>query len=162
MLPRSRLWANLTSLFQNILNWVVCSWSFSTKTMSSFRWLRKLQTNYETSAHASKWREMALSLDKTNYSKDPAENRVPLLGWWVVGWLWMGQIIALCCFILEGSAANYTPESVFFWAGSKEQTNIYVCGIWHRFAVIQGVFFHWYPPKELKYGKPRLGESTLT
>ena len=25
---------------------------------------------------------------------------------------------------------------------------------------IQGVFFHWYPPK--KYGKPRLGESTLT
>ena len=26
----------------------------------------------------------------------------------------------------------------------------------------QGVFFHWYPPKKLKYGKPRLGESTLT
>ena len=29
--------------------------------------------------------------------------------------------------------------------------------------IVQGVFFlHWYPPKELKYGKPRLGESTLT
>ena len=28
--------------------------------------------------------------------------------------------------------------------------------------IIQGVFFHWYPPKKLKYGKPRLGESTLT
>ena len=28
-------------------------------------------------------------------------------------------------------------------------------------ANIQG-FFHWYPPKKLKYGKPRLGESTLT
>ena len=27
---------------------------------------------------------------------------------------------------------------------------------------VQGVFFHWYPPKKLKYGKPRLGESTLT
>ena len=27
---------------------------------------------------------------------------------------------------------------------------------------IQGVFFHWYHPKKLKYGKPRLGESTLT
>ena len=27
---------------------------------------------------------------------------------------------------------------------------------------IQGVFFNWYPPKKLKYGKPRLGESTLT
>ena len=25
-----------------------------------------------------------------------------------------------------------------------------------------GCFFHWYPPKMLKYGKPRLGESTLT
>ena len=27
---------------------------------------------------------------------------------------------------------------------------------------IQGDFFHWYPPKKLKHGKPRLGESTLT
>ena len=27
---------------------------------------------------------------------------------------------------------------------------------------IQGVFFHWSPPKKLKYGKPRLGESTAT
>ena len=27
---------------------------------------------------------------------------------------------------------------------------------------ITGCFFHWYPPKKLKYGKPRLGESTLT
>ena len=27
---------------------------------------------------------------------------------------------------------------------------------------IQGVFFNWYPPKKLKYRKPRLGESTLT
>ena len=23
-------------------------------------------------------------------------------------------------------------------------------------------FFHWYPPKKLEYGKPRLGESTMT
>ena len=23
-------------------------------------------------------------------------------------------------------------------------------------------FFHWYPPKKLKYGKPRLGVSSLT
>ena len=27
---------------------------------------------------------------------------------------------------------------------------------------LQGVFFNWYPPKKLKYGKHRLGESTLT
>ena len=25
-----------------------------------------------------------------------------------------------------------------------------------------GCFFNWYPPKKLKYGKPRLGESMLT
>ena len=23
------------------------------------------------------------------------------------------------------------------------------------------IFFNWYPPKKLKYGKPRLGESML-
>ena len=28
-------------------------------------------------------------------------------------------------------------------------------------AIVQGVIY-WYPPKKLKYGKPRLGESTLT
>ena len=28
--------------------------------------------------------------------------------------------------------------------------------------IIQGVFLNWYPPKKLKYVKPRLGESTLT
>ena len=28
--------------------------------------------------------------------------------------------------------------------------------------LVQGVFLNWYPPKKLKYGKPRLGESTLT
>ena len=26
---------------------------------------------------------------------------------------------------------------------------------------VQGVFLHWVSPKKLKYGKPRLGESTL-
>ena len=34
--------------------------------------------------------------------------------------------------------------------------------LWDIFCDIQGVFFNWYPPKKLKYGKPRLGESTLT
>ena len=28
--------------------------------------------------------------------------------------------------------------------------------------IVQGVFFNWNPPKKLKYGKPRLGESTAT
>ena len=29
-------------------------------------------------------------------------------------------------------------------------------------ALYRVFFSHWYPPKKLKYGKPRLGESTLT
>ena len=28
--------------------------------------------------------------------------------------------------------------------------------------LIRGDFFHWYLPKKLKFGKPRLSESTLT
>ena len=31
-----------------------------------------------------------------------------------------------------------------------------------RNSEVQGVFCNWYPPKKLKYGKPRLGESMLT
>ena len=33
---------------------------------------------------------------------------------------------------------------------------------WQNYTIVQGVFFNWYPPKKLKYGKPRLGVSTLT
>ena len=33
----------------------------------------------------------------------------------------------------------------------------------YQIQIYTGCFFsHWYPPKKLKYGKPRLGESTLT
>ena len=39
----------------------------------------------------------------------------------------------------------------------------YVSFFWVTlYMIIQGDFFHWYPPKKLKYVKPRLGESTLT
>ena len=30
----------------------------------------------------------------------------------------------------------------------------------YMYTYIQGVFFNWYPPKKLKYGKPKLGESS--
>ena len=33
---------------------------------------------------------------------------------------------------------------------------------WRRNGLSLCVFFNWYPPKKLKYGKPRLGVSTLT
>ena len=36
------------------------------------------------------------------------------------------------------------------------------CLVAWDWADIQGDFFHWASPKKLKYGKPRLGESTLT
>ena len=32
----------------------------------------------------------------------------------------------------------------------------------YMYLIIQGVFLSWASPKKLKYGKPRLGESTLT
>ena len=43
------------------------------------------------------------------------------------------------------------------WNGDDVKLD-YKIQVWS--SIIQGVFFHWYPPK--KYGKPRLGESTLT
>ena len=70
---------------------------------------------------SSKWGEMALSLDKTNSWKGlAAENRVPLLGWWVVGRLGMGQIIALCCFILEESVMSIDLCEALHWVVPKE------------------------------------------
>ena len=46
-------------------------------------------------------------------------------------------------------------DSDWWWLQLMQQFN--------ATSIIQGVFFlHWYPPKKLKYGKPRLGESTLT
>ena len=37
-----------------------------------------------------------------------------------------------------------------------------VCSYIYIIYTLYRVFFHWYPPKKLKYGKPRLGESTAT
>ena len=36
----------------------------------------------------------------------------------------------------------------------------YSLALQYRRSILYRVFFNWYPPK--KYGKPRLGESTLT
>ena len=48
------------------------------------------------------------------------------------------------------------------WAeafGAKRTINSYTTEFIY---MLQGDFFHWYPPKKLKFGKPRLGESSLT
>ena len=54
------------------------------------------------------------------------------------------------------------------WYGGGQYAKSIQCfisiNIFQNFAspkwYIQGDFFHWYPPKKFKYGKPRLGEST--
>ena len=54
-------------------------------------------------------------------------------------------------FLQNADVAMHAVLSWFMLAWRKiETTNV------------QGVFFHWNPQKKLKYGKPRLGESTLT
>ena len=61
----------------------------------------------------------------------------------------------------KGRFVHYWPITVMmrvaelFWVASTIGDNWLS---WSKFLV----FFHWYPPKKLKYGKPRLGESTLT
>ena len=47
------------------------------------------------------------------------------------------------------------------WKCTRIGANWVVDHILH-FSDYTGCLFHWYPPKKLKYGKPRLGESTLT
>ena len=43
-----------------------------------------------------------------------------------------------------------------------ESIKQYIYGYGTNLLKIQGGFFHWYPPKKLKYGKHRFDESTLT
>ena len=53
------------------------------------------------------------------------------------------------------------------WGQTKQtfSVNIFLGPRFHSGGpgISTGCFFsHWYPPKKFKYGKPRLGESTLT
>ena len=49
------------------------------------------------------------------------------------------------------------------WAMSESKRFFAIDEKHKTYLIVQGVFFlHWYLPKKLKYGKPRLGESTLT
>ena len=62
-----------------------------------------------------------------------------------------------------------TPPSAFwspFWRILLIEMEYMVslsCSLWKSYPTMYKVFFfNWYPPKKLKYGKPRLGESTAT
>ena len=68
------------------------------------------------------------------------------------------QLIANGLFVSPGRAAVDSSDDHHVAADVNHPAlQYYNC---HVAIIVQGVFFHWYPPK--KYGKPRLGESTLT
>ena len=56
------------------------------------------------------------------------------------------------------------PTSGLVWSGLANSgnriRNKYLCTIYSNIKIFK--YRPWYPPKKLKFGKPRLGESTLT
>ena len=68
----------------------------------------------------------------------------------------------LCTFDphLDKYSSQPTPQWTYhLYIQAQSEYGELVC---HVASVIQGVSLHWASPKKLKYGKPRLGESTLT
>ena len=82
------------------------------------------------------------------------------------------QLILFSAFLGSKCNAEGNPAHLFqsalmiIWAVSVTRAMGHQCTsnepAFNFISHIQGVFFHWYPPKRLKYGKSRLGESTLT
>ena len=87
----------------------------------------------------------------------------------VIDWEWQQIEWKLC---LNGSRAQLLGSEIekerdrliatqnlhlFLNSGACVGVCVGVCG-----GATTGCFFNWYPPKKLKYVKPRLGESTLT
>ena len=60
----------------------------------------------------------------------------------------IGQVPLVVVVVVRGETFYFSPE----YGGDHNRKT--------RYRVF--FFLHWYPPKKLKYGKPRLGESTLT
>ena len=70
------------------------------------------------------------------------------------------QLIAGLVHCLAGSTEHRfkTELKISYW----QMKLAHMLHLIYLHMIIQGDFFHWYPPKKLKYGKPRLGESTST
>ena len=60
--------------------------------------------------------------------------------------------------VLQNFWAFNAPLDIVFLLLSTQTNCISNCNAIHT----GWFFFHWYPPKKIKYEKPRLGESTLT
>ena len=58
---------------------------------------------------------------------------------------------------IESSTLSYHEDNYLDRVGDDAAKNILLSTLSYRV-----FFFHWHPPDKLKYGKPRLGESTLT
>ena len=68
-----------------------------------------------------------------------------------------------CHLLMCFEMLKHIPEVIIHPTRFYEKGRVKFCQRKHPFVkYLQGVFFNWYPPKKLKYGKPRLGESTLT
>ena len=67
--------------------------------------------------------------------------------------------------ILNRSKEHISPYEDVRWhldaEAFRSSSTLHFAHILHRY-IYTGCFFNWYPPKKLKYVKPRLGESTLT
>ena len=68
-----------------------------------------------------------------------------------------------CHLLMCFEMLKHIPEVIIHPTRFYEKGRVKFCQRKHPFVkYLQGVFFNWYPPKKLKYGKPRLGVSTLT
>ena len=76
-----------------------------------------------------------------------------------MGLVTRGVVLLMLKLGVLGGSSHF--ELLVFVRGMLVFCNIFSCSSFDSL-YIQGFFFHWYPPKKLKYGKPRLGESTLT
>ena len=65
-------------------------------------------------------------------------------------WLLSGSSVCSCC-------CYYDSDECFEWPVIVPWLSLMRHDFFHT-----GCFFNWYPPKKLKYGKPRLGESTAS
>ena len=118
-------------------------------------------------------------------------NCFQLICWWMTKTVFFPSILIypqnmqiMLNWVALGRLSGYNPWSIAsLQATSKNMFDFRTlcCEFWPQFSTwkcinikdskvsklimafkVQGGFFHWYPPKMLKYEKPRLGESTLT
>ena len=68
-------------------------------------------------------------------------------------------------FETQSNKKNFGEREIIRSREGRSRADLKICSVAETKLVDienTGCFFHWYPPKKLKYGKPRLGESTLT